>query len=168
MSPIGANLDTGRRSSRASLQPAVHRWSRHLLMRPTKPRKLQRVTQACDFCHRRSIKCAFSAEDNRRCQNCVDFALDCTYDRPTKRRGVRRKSTQGRVNGLVTSPASTNDGGPSHRRNGTAGTFGATPETEEDEVVAPTRETRWTARMVASHSVITGLVDIYFEVVYPM
>ncbi|KAF3397767.1 hypothetical protein F1880_006509 [Penicillium rolfsii] len=54
-----------------------------------KPRKLQRVSIACDFCNRRSIKCSQSEDPLERCQNCVDFDVPCTFDRPTKRRGVK-------------------------------------------------------------------------------
>jgi hypothetical protein len=135
---------------------------------PQQPRKLRRVTQACDFCHKRSIKCSPSQEDTTRCQNCVDFALQCTYDRPTKRRGVRRKSVTG--NGQVASPTSTYIGGPSHHRtHEPSGGPGVSPiysqETDDD---ISTTGSRWTARMVASPFIVQGLVDIYFEVVYPM
>ena len=39
-----------------------------------------------DLCHRRSIRCRSSQEDAERCQNCYDFDVPCTYDRPSKRR----------------------------------------------------------------------------------
>lgn len=55
---------------------------------PTKPKKLRRSTRACDFCHRRSIRCKPS-ETPGRCQNCCDFDVACTYDRPAKKRGVK-------------------------------------------------------------------------------
>ncbi|KAJ5720374.1 uncharacterized protein N7483_008308 [Penicillium malachiteum] len=73
-----------------------------------KPRKLQRVSKACqlhplflmrtfsthhlagcDFCNRRSIKCGKSEDQLGRCQNCADFDVPCTFDRPAKRRGVK-------------------------------------------------------------------------------
>lgn len=77
-------------------------------MQNGRPRKLQRISQACmfphqrcihvlkdkdvltlfrgDLCHRRSIRCRPSNEDGERCQNCYDFDVACTYDRPSKRR----------------------------------------------------------------------------------
>ncbi|KAJ9618980.1 hypothetical protein H2203_008796 [Taxawa tesnikishii (nom. ined.)] len=55
-------------------------------MQSDRPRKLQRISQACDLCHRRSIRCRPSNEDVDRCQNCYDFDVPCTYDRPSKRR----------------------------------------------------------------------------------
>ncbi|RMZ10943.1 hypothetical protein D0860_03597 [Hortaea werneckii] len=56
-----------------------------------RPKKLQRISQACDLCHRRSIRCRPSTENPEQCQNCYDFAVDCTYNRPSKRR--RQQST---------------------------------------------------------------------------
>ncbi|KAL1296565.1 hypothetical protein AAFC00_000064 [Neodothiora populina] len=55
-------------------------------MQNDRPRKLQRISQACDLCHRRSIRCRSSNEDPERCQNCFDFDVACTYDRPSKRK----------------------------------------------------------------------------------
>ncbi|KAF2090030.1 hypothetical protein K490DRAFT_9838, partial [Saccharata proteae CBS 121410] len=50
-----------------------------------RPKKLQRASRACDFCHKRSIRCRPSDHDGDRCQNCVDFDIACTYTRPWKR-----------------------------------------------------------------------------------
>jgi len=75
-------------------------------MQNDRPRKQQRISQACklaqkphrighgsdmliflgDLCHRRSIRCRPSNEDTERCQNCYDFDVACTFDRPSKRR----------------------------------------------------------------------------------
>ncbi|KAK1061874.1 hypothetical protein LTR74_010666 [Friedmanniomyces endolithicus] len=53
----------------------------------SKPKKLQRISQACDLCHRRSIRCRPSTENaQQQCQNCYDFGVDCTYNRPSRRR----------------------------------------------------------------------------------
>lgn len=54
----------------------------------TPPRKQQRITRACDFCHKRSIRCSPTLGEPR-CKNCLDFDVDCTFNRPIKRRGVR-------------------------------------------------------------------------------
>lgn len=43
-------------------------------------------TRVGDLCHRRSIRCRPSNEDDNRCQNCYDFDVSCTYERPSKRR----------------------------------------------------------------------------------
>ncbi|KAK0264163.1 hypothetical protein B0A54_12693 [Friedmanniomyces endolithicus] len=53
----------------------------------SKPKKLQRISQACDLCHRRSIRCRPSTENaQQQCQNCYDFGVACTYNRPSRRR----------------------------------------------------------------------------------
>ena len=52
-----------------------------------RPKKLQRISQACDLCHRRSIRCRPSIENAQvQCQNCFDFGIACTYHRPSRRR----------------------------------------------------------------------------------
>jgi hypothetical protein len=52
-----------------------------------RPKKLQRISQACDLCHRRSIRCRPSNENaQQQCQNCFDFGVPCTYHRPSRRR----------------------------------------------------------------------------------
>lgn len=52
-----------------------------------RPKKLQRISQACDLCHRRSIRCRPSIENAQvQCQNCFDFGVTCTYNRPSRRR----------------------------------------------------------------------------------
>ena len=52
-----------------------------------RPKKLQRISQACDLCHRRSIRCRPSIENAQvQCQNCFDFGVPCTYNRPSRRR----------------------------------------------------------------------------------
>ena len=52
-----------------------------------RPKKLQRISQACDLCHRRSIRCRPSNENpQQQCQNCFDFGVLCTYNRPSRRR----------------------------------------------------------------------------------
>jgi hypothetical protein len=52
-----------------------------------RPKKLQRISQACDLCHRRSIRCLPSIENAQvQCQNCFDFGVACTYNRLSRRR----------------------------------------------------------------------------------
>lgn len=58
-----------------------------------KPRKLRRISRACDFCHKRSIRCTPNQEEPNRCKNCIDFGSSCTYRRPFKKRGVKGPKT---------------------------------------------------------------------------
>jgi len=68
-----------------------------------RPKKLQRISQACDLCHRRSIRCRPSDENpHKQCQNCYDFAVECTYNRPSK----RRRNDSSTLNSASTTQAS--------------------------------------------------------------
>jgi len=52
--------------------------------------KSRRITRACDYCHKRSIRCINAS--GSQCQNCVEFDQPCTFERAAKRRGVKPKS----------------------------------------------------------------------------
>ncbi|KAH8887972.1 hypothetical protein GQ53DRAFT_692133 [Thozetella sp. PMI_491] len=52
--------------------------------------KQRRVTQACDFCHRRGIRCKNGSDAT--CQSCIEYGQECTRTRPTKKRGTKPKS----------------------------------------------------------------------------
>jgi hypothetical protein len=118
-----------------------------------------------DFCHKRSIRCKPSSKPES-CENCVDFGLSCTYNRPIKRgRGHQKPPDE---------PAGT--------------TNGVSITTEHNEVLLPPGErlqskttieslllvesalpdASWKAFASVSHSLIIYLIDIYFQVVYPM
>lgn len=137
------------------------------------PRKVRRISRACDYCHHRSIRCKPSGKDGEsRCQNCVDFEQPCTFDRPVKRRGKGRsaasEATGHTARSASKSQADDDDSrieprssavAPSPASNGTRSSL--LPSTLGAEV-------NWRAPPVASQAVIMDLVEIYFEVVYPM
>jgi hypothetical protein len=131
------------------------------------PRKVRRISRACDYCHHRSIRCGASSEgDGSRCQNCVDFEQPCTYDRPVKRRGakVRVRSTSAATvntdhNGINHAPASA----PS-----AWGSVNAISSRPDMDRLNGDSSAEWRAPYIASQAVIMDLVEIYFEVVYPM
>jgi hypothetical protein len=131
------------------------------------PRKVRRISRACDYCHHRSIRCRASSEgDGSRCQNCVDFEQPCTYDRPVKRRGakVRVRSTSAATvntdhNGINHVPASA----PS-----AWGSVNAISSRPDMDRLNGDSSAEWRAPYIASQAVIMDLVEIYFEVVYPM
>ena len=58
---------------------------------PQPKRRAQRATRACGFCHSRSIRCRPADGDADRCQSCIEYGRDCTYNRPVKKRGVKRR-----------------------------------------------------------------------------
>ena len=51
--------------------------------------KSRRITRACDYCHKRSIRCISTG--GSQCQKCIEFDQPCTYDRAAMRRGVKPK-----------------------------------------------------------------------------
>ncbi|KAJ5436965.1 hypothetical protein N7445_007850 [Penicillium cf. griseofulvum] len=147
------------------------------------PRKLQRVSMACDFCNRRSIKCSESGDPLDRCQNCMDFDLPCTFDRPMKRRGIKtRTRASGRgpqfvrapVNYAIPTAASIASGGSasgpstSHSpyRASIFADYGwsATEVDDHDRVL----DSSWKAFAIACDRQIRNLVQVYLEIVYPM
>ncbi|KAL2075200.1 hypothetical protein VTL71DRAFT_142 [Oculimacula yallundae] len=139
--------------------------------------KARRTTRACDFCNRRSIRCKPSKDNISWCQNCVDFDIPCTYDRPAKRRGKKVPST-----GLVTSPRQSDEHSTllsplSHEvtrlHHITADSSHhecpiATQRMGPDELVgfSLARESR--DMVLTNRDKIANLVNVYFEVVYPI
>jgi len=134
----------------------------------SKPKKQRRISRACDFCHRRSIRCRPTGDGDNRCQNCSDFSVDCTFDRPFKRRGTRLK------------PLS-HDLAPNHAR---SLSLPESPEVDRREQPYNTsRESAETrlelkfsfdlredhqALVLSNIAKVQDLITVYFEVVYPM
>lgn len=127
------------------------------------PKKQRRITKACDYCSRRSIRCP-PREGDTRCQNCVDFALDCTYDRPSKKRGIQSGSTN--------SPGK--HGAPGRSHNGETGgsiLFGMMNNDMSSASAFDVQSRipeKWMSMVLGIEQKIQPLVEIYFEVVYPM
>lgn len=105
--------------------------------------RLQRVSKACDFCHSRSIRCKPTTTNDNRCHACVEYAHACTYERPSKKRGIKAKSGDR----------------PGHH--------GSQPFVKVPQEDATSLEP-WQAPHVAGQAVIMDLVEIYCEVVYPI
>lgn len=140
---------------------------------PSRPKKQRRITRACDFCHRRSIRCRPSQDDGNRCQNCSDFGVDCTFVRPMKRRGTKLKTrnhaqysdspsdehadlllnlTDPQVNQRQPSH------GPSHQSAGSGLKVKFSIDLNEEHQ----------ALALDNLAKIQDLVTVYFEIVYPM
>jgi Fungal Zn(2)-Cys(6) binuclear cluster domain len=141
-----------------------------------KPKKQRRISRACDFCHRRSIRCRPAKEDGNRCQNCSDFGADCTFDRPFKRRGTGvRSRPQPPPQPPPKDSLSVHTGSLSHS---------VTPQTDRceqpydtpHEFGKTTTELNFSFDLSEDHQAlvlsniakIQDLVTVYFEVVYPM
>jgi hypothetical protein len=139
----------------APVQPATNLGPR--------PRKLRRITRACDYCHKRSIRCQPDEGGQAACQNCVDFRVPCTYDRPAKKRGT--KSGQEKL--ALQQEA---EGSYDEKRDAQM-LLELTNGIQTDGSVAAHDKAipeKWRVMMEANEAKIRGLVDVYFEVVYPM
>lgn len=119
---------------------------------PEGPQKRRRVTQACDYCHRRSIRCRPTDGDpQQRCVNCIDFGQPCTRDRTVRRRGAKPRHE-------TASLSATNS-------TRTSASTGLSPQISE---VSVSVAASWSAPPVASQALVVDLIEIYFEVVYPI
>lgn len=112
------------------------------------PRKrAHRVSRACDFCHFRSIRCKPSNTDSTSCQSCIEYDRKCTYDRPSKKRGVKSSTT-------ATPTAATNNVDAGYQSAGSGGAGGCDPRLGlPDGLTMP---------------LVMDLVQVYFETVYPL
>ncbi|EME47498.1 hypothetical protein DOTSEDRAFT_69440 [Dothistroma septosporum NZE10] len=145
---------------------------------PDRPKKLQRISQACDLCHRRSIRCRPSAENpQHQCQNCYDFAVDCTYKRPSRRR--RNQSGQNGVppNLQPAQQQGVSSTSPSIKVEGRSPTFsnghGSTDHNGAHQAIREgmpqdSLNTAWRSFAMASQSTIDRLMDVYSDVIYPL
>lgn len=129
----------------------------------TKPRKLRRISRACDFCHKRSIRCKPSSEDASRCQNCLDFGVSCTYNRPAKKRGI--KSGSGKSSSDNGSGARDGESDARMLLELTNGIYGNGNFNVVDKFLIPEG---WKTMVVTYEAKIRDLVEVYFEIVYPM
>lgn len=149
-----------------------------------------------DFCNRRSIKCGRSEDPLGRCQNCADFDVPCTFDRPAKRRGVKAGTKAPmRETPLVKTPVSDHAHAvplappvtermshssasrssyypeSAHRPSLTGdpwSTFHAGSVATEGYDDDGALRSSWNAFAIASDRQIRNLVQVYFEIVYPM
>ncbi|CAK3799631.1 unnamed protein product [Lecanosticta acicola] len=149
---------------------------------PERPKKLQRISQACDLCHRRSIRCRPSSENpQHQCQNCYDFAVDCTYNRPSRRR--RNQSVPqisppnllpSQQQGISPSSPAVKVEGQFNDQNETA--FAGLGFTDRTGAYVAVREGRpedhlgiaWRSFASASLSPIERCLEVYMEILYPM
>jgi Fungal Zn(2)-Cys(6) binuclear cluster domain len=135
-----------------------------------RPRKLTRISRACDFCHKRSIKCTVELADSQKCRNCIDFGVSCTYDRPVKKRGVKSARPPAssspdalRLGAAVLSQVATGAVSESSGQS-RASTSTSASGNLVGFPLNPTQQ----AMVLASESIIVDLVKVYIEVVYPM
>ncbi len=143
-------------------ETAVHsRLHNDLTMSPENvaKKKSRRTSRACDYCHKRSIRCRPSG-DGTNCLNCLDFRQPCTYQRQAKRRGVPPGARHTPAAHSSTPEASVPTRVPREPRHvhNNPSTYGVNQE----------ESVKWTAPYVASQATIMDLVELYFEIVYPI
>lgn len=150
-------------------------------MNYNRPKKLQRISQACDLCHRRSIRCRPSGENpQQQCQNCYDFGIECTYKRPSRRRRNPSNAHASHPNllpgqqiGASISPSSEDPRGqessysPPTAQHGQPDYTGAyltvrSGQPEDDLGVA------WRSFTLASAGTIEQYLRMYMDVIYPI
>ncbi|ESA42895.1 hypothetical protein GE21DRAFT_5866 [Neurospora crassa] len=150
---------------------------------PPRPRRLLRNSRACDFCHKRRIKCQENLLDPSRCQNCVEFDISCTYLRPLRRGRGSPKNAAG--------PGDRSDAGQniaSNARRVHPEELGALPSTTQppqvgddqpldlaDASSSAASERRseplspaWQGFARTSTSAIKKLLSVYHKTVYPI
>jgi hypothetical protein len=136
-----------------------------------------------DFCNRRSIKCSENGDSLGRCRNCMDFDVACTFDRPMKRRGIKAGTrargrdsqfVRGPVNHTISTAASIASGrrasGSSNSHSPYRASVSADYGWSATELDADVRvlHNSWKAFAIACDRQIRNLVQVYFEIVYPM
>ena len=148
---------------------------------PSDPRlrKLSRVSRACDFCHNRSSRCQQSSEDTSRCQKCIDFDLQCTYTRPVQKRGLKPKRSSG-LSATTHLPLGSLDLADDEeqktreaRRHSNLDSASLQPHdgirsAVESDSPAHSASSHWRAESMPDQETIGALVEIYFDIVYPM
>ena len=155
-------------------------------MADVRPRKLQRASRACDFCHRRSVKCTTGGDASRKCQNCIDFDVDCEYTRPWKRARGSQAIVVGKDNDVDNGrraddqldastfrsnihehaiPLSANDvqlASPIKRL------YEFESEMQSTHIPRTRLGEAWKAFAIAVEPTISALIDVYYSIVYPI
>ena len=121
-----------------------------------------------DFCSKRSIRCQPNDEDTERCKNCADFNVPCTYHRPKRKRGQKPQ------NQASTSQQQSQQLGPGLQSSGHFPRAACAHLSELDEDNSDNSDDQisiaraWKAFAVASTAQVDGLLQIYFDICYPM
>lgn len=143
--------------------------------------KKRRISRACDYCHQRSKRCKASVSQSR-CQNCVAFNQPCTFDRPQKRRGAPRRNNDSNNNGSILQRGDERNDprlpdihhvyqqpveilNPPLQDTSTAS---REHSRTASVITSPQSSQRWQAPTRYPHATIMDLVELYFEIVYPI
>lgn len=138
--------------------PSINSDSDYITMSQVKP-KTRRITQACDFCHRRGIKCRAASSacgsplDSSTstaltpCLTCVEYAQECTRLRQPKKRGTKPRSSS-----QVTSPAGLSP-----------------PESSVKRITAICTHDLGSSvsQPLCNRKIVTALLDVYLDTIHP-
>lgn len=150
-----------------------------MMISESRLRKQPRVSRACDFCHNRSSRCQQSSKDTSRCQKCIDFDRQCTYARPIRKRGLKPSGSSGpsaTIQLALGSPDHADDEEheirePRQHRNLDSSNLQAHTHASsavESDGNTPRVSIHWRAESMPDQETIGALVEIYFDIVYPM
>ncbi|KAJ9256875.1 hypothetical protein C8Q69DRAFT_499124 [Paecilomyces variotii] len=142
--------------------------------------KRKRSGRACDRCHRNACRCSPGVEGTV-CARCKDQGLECTYDRPVKRRGpnpARRVARESDASSPVpsTQPAPRQ---PTVAMEDTAGIPAPAPTGASPIQVSPVdgSEAGLSTQLSSIYSAYEGvippdtieaLVDVFYHTIYPI
>lgn len=156
----------------------------------TVPRpKLQRISQACDFCHRRGLKCIPPAPNpitgngsgrSADCLTCIEYGQKCTSLRQPKKRGTKPRTRPAQnQDGVQESNGHSPNDHPSRRATelpgSPTGSFeGNRPGLNKEKGASPrvpVLQNYFEIPEVGSFKSrqnITLLIDIYLDSIYPL
>lgn len=146
---------------------------------PQPSSKKRRISRACDYCHQVSKRCRVVPAQSR-CQNCIAFDQPCTFDRPQKRRGAPRRHPNANGHQEPLWQPDHEDSVPhsSITRTATRSVNKASnrPPLIPEQTAALTSPTHgdtaipglWQAPVHYRHAIIMDLVELFFEIVYPI
>ncbi|OIW29300.1 hypothetical protein CONLIGDRAFT_633460 [Coniochaeta ligniaria NRRL 30616] len=149
-------------------------------MPTNRPRRLLRNSKACDFCHKRRIKCQSDPLNPARCQNCTDFDIACTFTRPSKRARssptarAPAPQTASLVQAALPPSNDTEETGPlpaSHREprlNHGRGELNDAGTSVVDNRWTQPLSPAWQRFARASTPVVKKLLSVYQEIVHPI
>ena len=102
--------------------------------------KKRRVARACDFCHKRRLKCRPALSTTSSCKTCLEYNVACTQTRELKKRGSSK-----------------------HQR-----TYSSYPEPLVHPISIDGHGWALENQGPLSASVLDQLIAVYFDTVYPM
>ncbi|ODV89657.1 hypothetical protein CANCADRAFT_46071 [Tortispora caseinolytica NRRL Y-17796] len=113
-------------------------------------RKVNRVSRACDFCHKRGVRCkpmpGVDPAVLSNCLTCFEHNVSCTYTRPGRKRGSKARGIS------PSSSVHTESGG-----------------LPIASYVRPSSDTSYSSRYQKIHpATVRALVNIYFDTIYPI